>query len=131
MVSDSDILCRTGLVSLITLLITTIRAFEFPAAFTSKYFPSLGISGRWLTGSVAQKSSTEVYPTARMAEEYKNALGRITPISLVPTPVAVAMLLIGSQTHHTDCFFPLVLSSWPAHLWQNFRHRVMIRASPN
>ena len=42
-----------------------------------------------------------------MAEEYKNALGRITPISLVPTPVAVAMLLIGSQTHHTDCFFPL------------------------
>lgn len=49
----------------------------------------------------------EIYPTAEMTEERKNTLWRVTPFSLVPIPTATAMLLIGSQRYHADCFFPL------------------------
>ena len=59
-----------------------------------------------ITGMDAS-SPLEIFPTAAMTEERKNTLWRVTPFSLVPIPTATAMLLIGSQRYHADCFFPL------------------------
>ena len=60
-----------------------------------------------MDASSQQSSVFEISPTAALAEERRNTLWRVTPFSLVPIPTATAMLLIGSQRYHADCFFPL------------------------